>query len=218
MTDALLPRPRREIAPGAVHVPGWLSRDQQRALITACREWAKPPAGLRSTKLPGGGVMSVRTVCLGWHWAPYRYSRTADDNDGAPVKPFPDWLAELGRNAVAEAYHDPEQARRYAPDIALINYYDRNARMGMHVDKDERSRAPVVSLSLGDTCVFRFGNTRNRNRPWTDVELASGDLFVFGGESRLAYHGVPRTLPGTGDPELGLAEGRLNLTLRESGL
>jgi alkylated DNA repair protein (DNA oxidative demethylase) len=88
----------------------------------------------------------------------------------------------------------------------------------MHADRDERSLAPVVSLSLGAACVFRFGNTESRNRPWADVELESGDLFVFGGPSRLAYHGVPKTLPGTGDPGIGLGSGRLNITLRESGL
>ncbi|MFC7986094.1 alpha-ketoglutarate-dependent dioxygenase AlkB [Streptomyces sp. NPDC057336] len=102
-------------------------------------------------------------------------------------------------------------------DIALINFYDADARMGMHRDADEKSRAPVVSLSLGDTCVFRFGNPGSRTRPWTDVELRSGDLFVFGGPSRLAYHGVPRVHPGTAPPELGLT-GRLNITLRVSGL
>jgi DNA oxidative demethylase len=213
---ALIPRPRAEIAPGAVHVPGWLSRDEQRWLVDACREWARPPAGIRATRLPAGGVMSVQTVCLGWHWVSYRYSRTAYDVDGAPVKPLPGWLADLGRRAVAEAYSDP--AATYRPDIALINYYDDQARMGMHTDKDERSLAPVVSLSLGASCVFRFGNTQSRNRPWTDVELESGDLFVFGGPSRLAFHGVPRTLPGTGDPGIGLDGGRLNITLRESGL
>ena len=89
--------------------------------------------------------------------------------------------------------------------------------MGMHRDSDEKARAPVVSLSLGDTCVFRFGNPRTRGRPWTDVELRSGDLFVFGGPSRLAYHGVPRVYAGSGPPELGLS-GRLNITLRASGL
>jgi alkylated DNA repair protein (DNA oxidative demethylase) len=89
--------------------------------------------------------------------------------------------------------------------------------MGQHQDKDEHSRAPVVSLSLGDACVFRFGNTVDRKRPWTDIELESGDLFVFGGESRLAFHGVPKIRPGTAPYELGL-RGRLNLTLRESGL
>jgi DNA oxidative demethylase len=181
--------------------------------------------------MPTGGVMSVQTVCLGWHWVPYRYSRTADDVDGAPVKPLPGWLADLGRRAVAEAYNDPaaeayndpaaeaynDPAAAYSPDIALINYYDDEARMGMHADKDERSLAPVVSLSLGASCVFRFGNTQSRNRPWTDVELESGDLFVFGGPSRLAFHGVPGILPGTGDPDIGLDGGRLNITLRESG-
>ena len=156
--------------------------------------------------------MSVRTVCLGWHWLPYRYQRTADD--GAPVKPFPAWLADLGARAVAEAYGDTDG---YRPDTALVNFYDKEARMGLHQDKDERCLAPVVSLSLGDTCVFRFGNTRDRNRPWTDVELESGDLFVFGGASRLAFHGVPKTRPGTAPYDLGL-RGRLNVTLRDSGL
>lgn len=216
MTGPLLPRPRAEIAPGAVHVPGWLDDDAQRRLVTACREWSAPPAGLRAARMPSGGVMSVRTVCLGWHWYPYRYSRTVDDGDGSPVKPFPAWLGELGRRAVTEAYGDREAS--YDPDVALINYYDGAARMGMHVDRDEHSPDPVVSLSIGATCVFRFGNTENRNRPWTDVELESGDLFVFGGPSRLAYHGVPRTLPGTDRPDLGLPSGRLNLTLRVSGL
>jgi alkylated DNA repair protein (DNA oxidative demethylase) len=214
---ALLPRPRTEIAPGAVHVPDWLDLAARQHLLGACREWSLPPAGLRTTTLPTGGVMSVRTVCLGWHWYPYGYSRTVPDGDGSPVRPFPDWLAELGRRAVAAAYDDEAAGRAYQPDVALVNFYDDAAKMGLHKDKDERSLAPVVSLSLGDTCLFRFGNTENRKRPWTDVELASGDLFVFGGPSRLAYHGVPRMMPGTGDPELGMSGGRLNITLRESG-
>jgi DNA oxidative demethylase len=102
-------------------------------------------------------------------------------------------------------------------DIALINFYDADARMGMHRDSDEKSDAPVVSLSLGDTCVFRFGNTETRTRPYTDVELLSGDLFVSGGSARLAYHGVPRVYAGTAPAELSLT-GRLNITLRVSGL
>jgi alkylated DNA repair protein (DNA oxidative demethylase) len=216
--SALIGRPRAEVAPGAVHVPGWMSTEQQRQLVAACRDWARPPAGTRNTKMPAGGVMSVQTVCLGWHWVPYRYSRTADDVDGAPVKPFPAWLADLGRAALTDAYADPVAGDRYHPDVALINYYDGEARMGMHVDKDERSLAPVVSLSLGATCVFRFGNTQDRHRPWHDIELESGDLFVFGGQSRLAYHGVTRTIAGTGEPAIGLEHGRLNITLRESGL
>jgi DNA oxidative demethylase len=215
----LLPRERRTLAPGAVHVPGWLGVDEQRALVEACRRWATDGPGMRRTVLPGGGRMSVRTACLGWHWAPYRYTRTRDDQDGSPVPPLPAWLAELGRRAVADAYRDPDRARRYAPDIALVNHYDEGARMGMHRDGDKRAPDPVVSLSLGAPCLFRFGGTEHRGRPWVDVELRSGDLVVFGDESRLAYHGVPRLLPHDPAelPAIGLRRGRLNVTLRVSG-
>lgn len=216
--SALIPRPRTTLTEGAVHVPGWLATQQQAELVTACREWARGPVPIRHTRLPRGGVMSVQTVCLGWHWQPYRYTRTAGDVNGQRVAPFPGWLAELGRRALAEAYEDPEAAADYHPDTALINFYDERATLGMHQDKDERSGAPVVSLSIGDTCVFRFGNTEHRNRPWTDVELVSGDLFVFGGPSRLAYHGVPKVRPGTAGPATGLTRGRLNITMRVTGL
>ncbi|MFG2532052.1 alpha-ketoglutarate-dependent dioxygenase AlkB family protein [Streptomyces sp. NPDC048516] len=208
----------REIAPGAVHVPGWLTTAQQRELVTACRGWARGPAPIRHTKLPRGGVMSVQTVCIGWHWQPYAYTRTADDVNGARVAEFPYWMVELGRRALVEAYQDVAAGDGYTPDTALINFYDGQAKLGMHQDKEERSGAPVVSLSIGDTCVFRFGNTETRTKPYTDIELVSGDLFVFGGPSRFAYHGVPKVRPGTGDPASGMTSGRLNITMRVTGL
>ncbi|GGZ11324.1 alkylated DNA repair protein [Streptomyces olivaceoviridis] len=216
MEDELFPRERAEVAPGAVQVVDWLDAERQRALLAACRDWARPPAGLRTVRTPGGGTMTARQVCLGWHWYPYAYARTVVDGDGSPVKPFPDWLGALGRRAVADAL-GPDAVPAAPYDIALINFYDGDARMGMHRDGDEKTDAPVVSLSLGDTCVFRFGNTGTRAKPYTDVELRSGDLFVFGGPSRFAYHGVPRVRPGTAPAWLGLA-GRLNITLRVSGL
>lgn len=224
----LLPRERVEVAPGAVHVPDWLDLDQQRRLFEAYVEWADGPVAPHSPLIRGGRPMSVQLLCLGWHWLPYRYSRTAENAGGAQVLALPDWLADLGRAAVATAYEDPAYeaagpeyafpGSEYRPDTALVNRYDATAKMGMHQDRDERSDAPVVSLSLGDTCVFRFGNTEHRNRPYVDVELRSGDLFVFGGPSRFAYHGVTKTLPGTGDPDTGWTSGRLNVTMRETGL
>ena len=214
--NALIPRPRMEVAPGAVHIPDWLGLAQQRMLVTECRRWATAPVPMRSAVVPGGHKMSVQTVCLGWHWQPYKYTRTADDVNGAAVAALPDWLIELGRKAVREAYGDPGQT--YTPDTALINFYDDGARMGMHQDKDERCEAPVVSLSIGQSCVFRFGNTENRNRPYTDIELQSGDLFVFGGASRFAYHGVPKVIAGSADTDSGLTSGRLNITLRDTGM
>lgn len=218
MSGELFPRPRAVIAPGAVHVPSWLSEERQRELVAACRGWARGPVPIRHTVLPSGGVMSVQTVCVGWHWQPYAYTRTAGDVNGARVAEFPDWLVELGREALAGAYGDPAAGAAYTPDTALINFYEGGAKMGMHQDKDEKSGAPVVSLSIGDRCVFRFGNTESRGRPYTDVELSSGDLFVFGGPSRFAFHGVPKVYPDTADPATGLRGGRLNITLRETGL
>ncbi|MDQ2790818.1 MAG: alpha-ketoglutarate-dependent dioxygenase AlkB [Pseudonocardiales bacterium] len=214
----LIPRQRRTLAAGAVHLPGWLDLRQQRRLVAACRRWASEGPGIRAASLPNGARMSVRTVCLGWHWYPYRYSQTRDDQDGSPVTPFPGWLGDLGRRAVADAYLDADRGARYAPDVALINYYDTDARMGLHRDSDEKVGEPIVSLSLGAACVFRLGNTDNRGRPWTDVELHSGDLLVFGDQSRRAYHGVPKLLPEVEVPDIGLSHGRLNLTLRVSGL
>ncbi len=210
-----LPRERAQIAPGAVHVPGWLGPGEQRELVRRCREWAAGPVPMRHVVLPGGGRMSVRSVTLGWDWEPYRYLRTGP---GKRALDMPPWLGELGRRAVVEAYgpEDPG-ARGYRPDTALVNFYDAAARMGMHQDRDEFSAAPVVSLSLGDACVFRFGNTETRSAPYRDVELHSGDLFVFGGPSRYAFHGVPRIRPGTGSAELGMKGGLLNITLRMTG-
>lgn len=211
-----LARSRQEIAPGAMHVPDWLSLAAQCRLVTACRGWARGPVPARVPRLPTGHPMSVRMVCLGWHWQPYRYTRTAEDVGGATVAPFPPWLARLGQAAVATAYG--ADAPDYQPDVALINFYGEGARMGMHRDADERCGDPVVSLSIGDRCRFRFGNSTSRGQPYTDWELCSGDLVVFGGPSRFAYHGVPRVFSGTGDAATGLESGRLNITLRKTGM
>ncbi|MBT1004420.1 alpha-ketoglutarate-dependent dioxygenase AlkB [Paenarthrobacter sp. DKR-5] len=216
--NTLLPRLRSEPSDGAVHVPDWLGLAEQQHLVAACRRWAAGPVPMRAAVLPGGHRMSVQTVCLGWHWQPYKYTRTAGDAGGNRVAEVPDWLIGLGRRAVLEAYGDEDLAARYTPDTALINFYDDHAHMGMHQDKDERSSMPIVSLSIGDACVFRFGNPVSRNKPYTDIELGSGDLFVFGGPSRFAYHGVVKTLPGTGDPATGLRGGRINITMRVTGL
>lgn len=226
----LLPREPEVVAPGAVHIPEWLDLESQRSLGAACREWSEQAGGPRAPRMPRGGVMSVQITCLGWHWYPYRYSRTVDDGDGRPVLGFPDWLGDLSRRAVGDALavdhrigdhgsdrSDPS-SERYEPDVALINWYAPGARMGMHADRDERSPAPVVSISLGNSCVFRFGSPAGRGRPWSDVALESGDLFVFGGPSRLAYHGVPKIMPGSAGPDIGLDQGRFNITVRQSGL
>jgi DNA alkylation damage repair protein AlkB len=105
-----------------------------------------------------------------------------------------------------------------ASDLCILNYYDAEGRMGLHQDKDESARSleaglPVVSVSLCDTARFLFGGVRRKD-PVEALPLESGDAFVFGGPSRLRYHGVSRIIPGTAPPELELT-GRFNLTFRQ---
>ncbi len=217
--DAGEERPVVEPLPGVVRVPGWLDLAQQQRLVADFREWARPPAGLRHPRLPSGHLMSVQSVCLGWHWLPYAYTRTADDTDGAPVKPMPFDLRELARRAVADAYGTgSEEARRFDPDAALVNLYLPGARLGLHQDAEEISDAPVVTISIGDTCRFRLAGVDRRTAPFVDVELRSGDLLVFGRSNRRIFHGVPKVLDGTAPVGLGLPPGRLSITVRETGL
>ncbi|HYD10523.1 MAG TPA: alpha-ketoglutarate-dependent dioxygenase AlkB [Acidimicrobiales bacterium] len=206
---------RHELLPGVVHVRHWLTTDEQRGLAEAFREWARPPAGLRHPRVPAGHVMSIQSVCLGWHWSPYAYSRTADDTDGAPVKPMPAHVVELARRAVADAYGD---AGTFTPDAAIVNLYPPGATLGLHQDGEEPAAHPVVTIALGDSGIFRLAGVDRRTGPFTDVELVSGDLLVFGGPNRLIFHGVPKVFPGTAPVELGLPPGRLSITVRQTGL
>ena len=158
--------------------------------------------------------MRVRMTCLGRHWNAMTYSYEAHrgDHDGRAVEPVPtEWVALASRLAA-----DAGMAMR--ADICLINWYGDGGRMGLHQDKDESRESidagvPVASVSLGDTARFLFGGTRRRD-PVESFLLESGDVFVFGGPSRLRYHGVTRIIPGTAPPELAL-DGRFNLTFRQ---
>lgn len=204
--------------PDVVHVSHWLSAARQQALVDQFRQWAVPPAGLRHPRVPAGHLMTVQSVCLGWHWQPYRYSRTADDTDGAPVKPLPGDLIALACRAVADTGLSTLSSAPFDPDAAIVNYYQPGARLGLHQDGEEPSDAPVVTVSLGDTCTFRMAGVDRRTSPFTDIELRSGDLLVFGGRNRRVYHGVPKVLDGTAPAGLGLPPGRLSITIRQTGL
>ena len=206
------------VAPGAVWLQQWLSIDEQQALVSRCRAVMDGPGGGYVPTVRGGGKMRVRMVCLGRHWNPltYTYTSTRADHDDAPVGPVPDeWVALAKRVAVDAGL---AEAPAFSPDICLINFYGADGRMGLHQDKDESADAlkaghPVISISLGDTARFLFGGVKRRDAVET-ITLQSGDVFVFGGPSRLRYHGVSRIVPGTAPAALGL-DGRFNLTFRQ---
>jgi DNA alkylation damage repair protein AlkB len=202
------------VAPGAVHLRAYLPLDRQRALVDECRALVDGSVPAYVPVVRGGGKMHVRMLCLGRHWngKTYTYEETRSDYDGLPAPPLPASFRALARE-LAEAAGMSLDA-----DLCILNYYDREGRMGLHQDKDESERSlsaglPVVSVSLGDTARFLFGGLRRRD-PVESLLLASGDAFVFGGEARLRYHGVSRIVPHSAPPELHL-QGRFNLTFRQ---
>ncbi len=197
------------LAPGLVYYPDYLDRDAQEHLLEDIRAIVQQ-APLFTPRTPKTGKpFSVRMSncgALGWvsDAGGYRY-QAAHPETAKPWPPMPGrlvttWRLLSGFEADAEA--------------CLINYYNAEARMGLHQDKEEEEEfdAPIVSLSLGTTALFRYGLT-DKPTPTRSVKLRSGDAIVFGGPARLVYHGIDRLIPGTS--ELVADNGRINLTLRK---
>lgn len=222
--DAPLPRPPREVRAGVAHLPGYLTLAQQAEIVAGARSIARSAAGTAAAmrRVPvghGDGLTSAYLMTLGQAYLsrPFRYVPRGAGGVEAPDVPAA-WR-ELARRALLDAARvSPPLAAWVAghrTEVALVNYYPPGASMGLHVDAMEESPAPVISLSVGDEALFRMGNTQGRAKPWDDVLLMSGDVLVFGGPARWAYHGVPRVRPGTAPAGCGLAEGRINVTLRQ---
>lgn len=192
---------------GVRHLPGFLARAEQEALVEEIRAVVAGAPLYRPEMPVTGKPFSVRmTNCgaLGWvaDRGGYRYQPRHPHTD-EPWPAIPDRLQALWREAAA--YPHP-------PEACLVNFYDETARLGLHQDRDEADlAAPVVSVSLGDACLFRVGE-RVRGGRTTSLKLVSGDVLVMGGEGRLAFHGVDRLYPGTS--ALLKKGGRINLTLR----
>ena len=196
------------IAPGAVLLRGF-ARDDAVALLQAV-ESVMAQAPLRHMQTPGGYTMSVATTScgpLGWVSSPdgYRYA-AHDPHTGQPWPALPAAFLALAQRAAAEADYPA-----FVPDACLINQYVPGAKLSLHQDKDERDlRAPIVSLSLGLPAVFLFGTTR-RSDPTQRYRLVHGDVVVWGGPARLAYHGVLPLADGT---HALLGQRRINITFR----
>jgi DNA oxidative demethylase len=204
---SLFPDSAEELGPGLVLHRGWLSRDVQVSLLTDLREIVRL-APLFTPSMPRTGTpFSVRmTNCgsLGWvsDIKGYRY-QPCHPETGLSWPAIPDILLE--------AWEKLSQFPK-VPEACLLNWYEGKAKMGLHQDRDEQEfTAPVLSVSLGDTCLFRYGGLK-RNDPTKSVRLESGDLLVIGGDSRLCFHGIDRVYAGSND--LLSKGGRINLTMR----
>lgn len=209
-----IPRPPTRVASGVAHLPGALQLPAQRELVDACRDLART-SPMRRPELQSG-TMSVFMVSAGYRWL-----GSLNSYEPAPL-PVPEWAVSLGHKGLTRAAEvAPELApwvETFRPEMVLVNYYPPGAKMGLHQDAGEESGAPIVSYSVGESALFRLGSTHSRNRPWCDIQLLSGDLVVFGGEHRMAFHGVPKLFPGTCPADCGLREGRINVTIRQVSL
>jgi DNA oxidative demethylase len=201
-----LPAERDNIT-GLRYLPSYFDRAGQEALVAALRE-ALAKAPFYTPVMPKSGrpltVQMSNLGPLGWvtDRGGYRYQPYHPET-GEPWPPIPPLVLDTWRQ-VADYAHDPQ--------ACLVNYYREGAKLGLHRDEDEEDfAAPVVSISLGDTAVFRIGGLERQGKTET-LKLSSGDVLVLGGASRLRYHGVDRVLTGTST--LLRDGGRLNLTLR----
>jgi DNA oxidative demethylase len=190
------------------YYPQALDEAAQRALLAEIRNIIAAAPLYTPTMPRSGKPMSVRMTNagpLGWvtdKERGYRYQATHPVT-GKPWPAIPPMLLDLW-NTISGYPHPPQ--------ACLVNYYAGAAKMGLHQDKDEDDfAAPVLSISLGDTGVFRVGGT-GRKDPTQRFELKSGDVFVLSGAGRLSYHGIDRILPGSSD--LLEEGGRFNVTLR----
>ena len=190
---------------GFRHYAGWLTRDEQVALLGDLRG-VLAAAPLFSPMTPYGKPMSVRMTSagrFGWYSDRRGYRYVGQHPSGVAWPPIP---------ASILAIWDAVSGAERPPECCLVNYYPTDAKMGMHQDRDEADFSqPVVSISLGDDGLFRIGN-ETRGGKTESLWLRSGDVMVMGGDARLRYHGIDRIAPDT--CPLMPKGGRINLTLR----
>ncbi|MGB8401487.1 DNA oxidative demethylase AlkB [Bradyrhizobium sp.] len=202
--------PREAMADGAVLLRGF-AKPVEADLIAALRAIVAQ-APFRHMFTPGGHQMSVAmTNCGGAGWVTdrngYRYDG-ADPESGKPWPAMPPVFCELASQAAAQVGFDG-----FAPDACLINRYAPGARMSLHQDKDEQDfSAPIVSVSLGLPAIFLFGGIKRSDKP-RRYRLAHGDVAVWGGPSRLFFHGVAPLAFGE---HAAMGHQRINLTFRKA--
>ncbi|MBV8551041.1 MAG: DNA oxidative demethylase AlkB [Acidobacteriaceae bacterium] len=202
--------PKQPLAPGAVILRGFAARDAM--TLWDSLQYIVAAAPWRHMTTPGGFRMSVAmTNCGAAGWisdeSGYRYG-PVDPITGMHWPAIPDSFLGVAARAAAEAGYDG-----FEPDACLINRYEPGARLTLHQDRNERDfRQPIVSVSLGLPAVFLFGSNTRKDRP-RRIRLESGDIVVWGGPSRLAFHGVAPLADGD-DPLTGRC--RINLTFRKA--
>ncbi|XP_058729238.1 uncharacterized protein LOC131601445 [Vicia villosa] len=222
------------LRPGMVLLKHHLTHHEQVEIVKSCRDLGLGPGGFYQPGYADGAKLRLMMMCLGMDWDPqtrnYGYKRVID---GSKPPSIPPHFSKLVTRAIQEARQlcNRECGITYVedilpsmtPDICIVNFYSTTGRLGLHQDRDESVESlqkglPVVSFSIGDSAEFLYGDQRDAEKA-ENVLLESGDVLIFGGDSRHVYHGVSSIIPNSTPEELvqdtGLCPGRLNLTFRQ---
>ncbi|XP_054787098.1 uncharacterized protein LOC129293259 isoform X2 [Prosopis cineraria] len=222
------------LRPGMVLLKHYLSHNNQVELVRICRELGLGPGGFYRPGYKDGAKLRLQMMCLGLDWDPQtrKYGNIRSMDHCEPPN-IPSEFRDLAGLAVEEAQNLSKKMFKVnnvedvlpsmSPDICIVNFYTAYGRLGLHQDRDESRESlhgglPVVSFSVGDSAEFLYGDERDVKKA-EKVVLDSGDVLIFGGESRLVYHGVSYIIPNSAPRKLleatGLRPGRLNLTFRQ---
>ncbi|KAI7754794.1 hypothetical protein M8C21_018793 [Ambrosia artemisiifolia] len=212
------------LGPGMILLKHYISLKDQVDIVNICEKWGVGPGGFYIPRYENGEQLRLRMMCFGRNWDPVTRYEKHVRSDGSEPPPLPSELTSLAETTIQDAQAHLDELPSMHPDICLVNFYSPiYGRLGLHQDSDESSDSlqrgsPVVSISIGDSAEFLYGHTSDESK-LNSVYLQSGDVLIFGGKSRLIFHGVNQVFPYTSPLPLlqqtALRPGRLNLTFRQ---
>ncbi|XP_076943857.1 DNA N(6)-methyladenine demethylase ALKBH1C-like isoform X3 [Bidens hawaiensis] len=221
------------LRPGMVLMKGYISSADQVSIVKTCRELGIGDGGFYQPGYSCGRKLQLKMMCLGKNWDPESrmYTELRPFDNSKPLG-IPEKLHDMVEKAIQDSNefirenvggsNEGKVIPNMSPDICIAKFYTKSGTLGLHQDKDESEKSikkglPVVSFSIGEYAEFIYGETRAANEA-EKVILESGDVLIFGGKSRLIYHGVTCILPDTAPASLieatNLLPGRLNLTFK----
>ncbi|KAK1398123.1 putative DNA oxidative demethylase [Heracleum sosnowskyi] len=231
-TEHPITETRQILRPGMVLLTNYISLPEQVNIINRCRELGLGPGGFCQPGYQNGAKLRLQMMCLGKMWDPETKYEERSRSDVVGTLSIPDDFVLLVKKALSDAHlliekneimKDAEKMLPgMTPDVCIVNFYTTHGKLGLHQDRDESEDSlnkglPVISFSVGDSAEFLYGDERDISKA-ESILLKSGDVLIFGGQSRHIYHGVTSIIPNTAPPALlkktNLCPGRLNLTFR----
>ncbi|XP_073156566.1 DNA N(6)-methyladenine demethylase ALKBH1D-like [Henckelia pumila] len=222
------------LRPGMVLLKNYIPISEQVNIVKKCRELGLGPSGFYRPGYKDGAKLRLFMMCLGLDWDPQtRAYAQIRPHDNVVPPDIPSHFSSVVARSLEDSHRlikkvmdvtdADDMLPKMSPDLCIVNFYTTNGRLGLHQDRDEtddslRKGLPVVSMSIGDSAEFLYGNQRDVEKA-DSLMLESGDVLIFGAESRHIFHGVtnifPRTAPHGLLEKTGLLPGRLNLTFRK---